>query len=277
MKLSDTALNAALEVPDLHNKTIRVNKFLSKQSQVPFFKFVLDVYQNGINRSTYRKRIDILKMHCQLQEESSAIKLFTLDTAVVVGWLVGSLLQNAPSLTEEAQCSQGCMPYLNVLTTKNMDISIILGKNSAEEMAKECIVTQKVRCRTKGCTGTANIILKSIGPLFVIDMSNSLDDNKQIPIKKLPSTMNNPMDKSKHLQLVGIIAYRGSSRNSFPEITLAANDDDATMLRRTAALMSHYVAAVKRGNTWHEFDDIKCTRKTLKENTKLVPHLLFFK
>lgn len=107
-------------------------------------------------------------------------------------------------------------------------------------------------------------------------MADSIDDNKLIPLIKLPPMMKNPISSEKEMGLIGVVAFKpaGLRRSSG---TAPADENMDPNVEHKNELLGHYTAVVKRGNSWIEYDDLTCQSRGRKENSKIVPHILIYK
>ena len=75
--------------------------------------------------------------------------------------------------------------------------------------------------------------------------------------------MKNPLNQKKKMNLLGMVVFKGG--NSSSRLITEENYNE---------FIGHYLALVKRGGNWYEYDDLTC-KVTLRKDTHTQLPLIF--
>lgn len=103
---------------------------------------------------------------CELTVNCPKLKFYTLNCAIVVGWLAGKLFVKCPSITESSKCNKGCPVLDKALPVKQMAMDIVINENAFSLMADDCILSGYQSCRYTNCQGRQKSVLAKIGKVF---------------------------------------------------------------------------------------------------------------
>lgn len=228
-----------------------------KLSENPTINLAMSMLHSGkIMASHYKERVTIL---LNLSLFSDAITIYTrgiskLNTDCNVAHLINYLFIDIPSCQKTIVCSCG-FSRTRQITELNVNVNILLCKGLQyiqEAIDKTLAVTTK--CRKCLKTVVENV---EYDPHLFIDTAIFTDEryvtrNKTI-LHCLDTVATSILLNSKKYILVGVVHYIKSNANS-----------------------GHYVTYARSGAHWYEYDDLKKKRNTVKTNTIISPHLIFY-